>query len=475
MRTCFINPHIGKGDKYIREGRCMQKASSWATIWPPVMLTILATIAQKKGQVLLIDGNVEEMSFDSLLKDIQEFAPHLIVLNTGFPSIDADMVFARRVKEACPKAKLLAFGVYFTLLEEKGFDDCPQCLDIAIVGEPEETFKELLDVISAERRDSYDKVKGIIYRDSSGIVVTPPRPLIEDIDTIPFPDRSLLKTDRYRLPHNNQPFTLINSARGCPYKCIYCVVSHYYGRRIRQHSIGYVINEIRECVEKYKINELLFWEEVFTLDKDRVMALCDAICKESFIINWAATTRVDCLDEEIVAKMKEAGCYLLGLGVESGDQVILDNAKKNITLRQIKDAVALCKNAGIKTMGHFIFGLPGETRATANKTIKFMKRLGLDYMQSYCAVPYPKTELGELAKKNNWISAQKWSDYDFGGNSILHLDTIKPEDVSRFRKKAFKSFYFRPSSIIKALREVGLCRLFNLLTFVRWINCKNRR
>jgi len=340
MRTYFINPHIGNGDKYIREGRCMQKASSWVTIWPPIGLTTLASIAQKKGPVRLVDGNVEEMSLESQLKDIQKFAPHLIVLNTGFPSIDADMAMAQRIKEAYPKAKLLAFGVYFTLLEKTGFSDCPQGLDIAIIGEPEETFEELLNIISTEKECSYDKVKGIIYRDSSGIVVTPPRPLIENIDTIPFPDRSLLKTDRYKLPHNNQPFTLINSARGCPHRCIYCIVSPYYGQKIRRHSIGYVMEEIRECVKKYQIKEMLFWEEVFTLDKKRTMMLCDAICKENFTISWAATTRVDCLDEEIVTRMKDAGCHLLGLGVESGDQAILDNAKKNITLEQIKDAVA---------------------------------------------------------------------------------------------------------------------------------------
>jgi anaerobic magnesium-protoporphyrin IX monomethyl ester cyclase len=171
--------------------------------------------------------------------------------------------------------------------------------------------------------------------------------------------------------------------------------------------------------------------------------------------------------------MKKAGCYLLGLGIESGVQAILDNAKKKQTTAQAERAVALCKKVGIKTMGHFIFGLPGESKATANKTIKFMSKLGLDYMQCYCAVPYPKTELGELAKKNNWIRAEKWSQYDFGGESILHTDTIVPEDVSYFRKKAFRHFYLTPHFILRTLKDIKLTRVFNLLKFAKWMSTKN--
>jgi radical SAM superfamily enzyme YgiQ (UPF0313 family) len=184
-------------------------------------------------------------------------------------------------------------------------------------------------------------------------------------------------------------------------------------------------------VEKHNIDELLFWEEIFTLDKNRVVALCDAILRSNLSVHWAATTRVDLLDEDTLMAMKKAGCYLLGLGIESGDQAILNTAKKKQTIADVRRAVDLCKKVGIKTMGHFIFGLPGESKETANATIKFMLKLGLDYMQCYCAVPYPKTELGELAKKNSWIQAEKWSQYDFGGNSILHTDTMTPDETGR--------------------------------------------
>jgi radical SAM superfamily enzyme YgiQ (UPF0313 family) len=449
----------------------MQKTASWVAIWPPTALASLASIAKKKGPVRLLDGNVETITLEDLLKDIKEFAPDLIVINTGFPSIDDDMAAAKEIKEAFPNTKVLAFGVYFTLLEEQGCADYP-FLDFAIIGEPEDTFDEILSALD-EKSTDYSKIKGLAYKEDSGFQITPKRPLIEDLDKIPFPDRSLLKKDKYKLPHNDKTFTLINSARGCPYPCIYCIVGPYYGKKLRTHSIDYVINEIKECVNKHDIHEILFWEEIFTLDKDRVLSLCDAISKNNLSINWAATTRVDRLDEEIVSAMKSAGCYLLGLGIESGVQTILDNAKKKQALADIKRAVNLCKKVGLKTMGHFIFGLPGETKETANQTIKFMSKLGLNYMQCYCAVPYPKTELGELAKKHNWVRAERWSQYDFGGDSILHTDTMTPKDISYFRRKAFRHFYFRPLFILKTLRETKFRRLFSLLKFAKWIKPKN--
>ncbi|NIP27771.1 MAG: radical SAM protein [Phycisphaerae bacterium] len=449
----------------------MQKTASWVAIWPPIALASLASIAKKKGPVRLLDGNVETITMEDLLKDIKEFAPDLIVINTGFPSIDVDMAAAKEIKNTFPKTKVLAFGVYFTLLEQQGLVDYP-FLDFAIIGEPEDTFDEILSVLDDKTPD-YGTIRGLAYKEDSGFQVTTKRTLIGDLDKIPFPDRGLLKKDRYKLPHNNKTFTLINSARGCPYPCIYCIVGPYYGKKLRSHSIDYVIDEIKECVNKYGIHEILFWEEIFTLDKDRVLSLCDAISKHNLSISWAATTRVDRLDEEIVSAMKNAGCYLLGLGIESGVQSILDNSKKKQNTADIKRAVKLCKKAGLKTMGHFIFGLPGETRETANQTIKFMSKLGLNYMQCYCAVPYPKTELGNLAKKNNWVRAEKWSQYDFGGESILHTDTMRPEDVSYFRRKAFRRFYFNPLFILRTLKETKIKRIFSLFKFAKWMNPKN--
>jgi len=469
MKTYLLNPTLKDHTKFIREGRCMQKASSWATVWPPITLALLGTLAEKWGPVRLLDGDVESKTMDELLADMRAFAPELVVVNTGFPSIDSDMEIAKRIKDAFPQTLVLAFGVYFTMLAKEAFENYP-FLDLCIVGEPEATFGELLQTLN-EKQPALDRIQGLMYREGSDLRVNLPRPLLQDLDSLPLPDRALLKNERYRLPHNNQAFTLINTARGCPYPCIYCIVNTYYGRKVRRRSLPHILEEIQTCREKFGIQEFLLWEEVFSLDKDFVHEFCQALIDNRWDIHWAATTRVGALDEETLALMRRAGCYLVGLGIESGCQSILDAAKKKQTLEETRRAVRLAKQAKIQTMGHFIFGLPGETRETAEQTIRFMLDLDLDYMQSYCAVPYPKTELGEMAKARGWIRADKWSEYDFGGNSILQTDTMTREDVDYFRRKAFRSFYFRPGYILKKIfHDISLRQTLRLANFGDWMN-----
>ena len=451
----------------------MQKASSWATIWPPITLAVLAELARLKGEVRLLDGNVEGMSQDGLIAELRDFRPDLVVINTGFPSIDKDMLVARKIKETFPELKILAFGVFFTLLGEESIRQYP-FLDFALKGEPEGTFRELSEILAGGAAD-FSRVQGLMYMDAKGVRVNGDRPLVQELDSIPFPARDLLKNDRYRLPHNDKTFTLVNVARGCPFPCIYCIVQPYYGAKVRKHSVDYVMREIRECVERHGVQEFLFWEEVFTLDRAYAFELCDAIIRNGFSFQWAATTRVGLLDEELLRKMKDAGCYLLGLGIESGVQEILDNARKKQTLDDIRKAVALCQKTGIRTMGHFIFGLPGETKETAERTIRFMLELGLDYMQSYCAVPYPKTEFGDMAREKGWIKPVPWSQYDFGGVSIVDTGTLTPDDITYFREKAFRKFYYRPLYLLKKVREFSLSRLFTLSKFKHWMNSRQKQ
>jgi anaerobic magnesium-protoporphyrin IX monomethyl ester cyclase len=285
VKTFLLNPTLQGKTCYIREGRCMQKASSWASAWPPLSLAILGAIAKTWGDVRLVDGNVEKITLERLLDDIRRFDPGLVVINTGFPSINDDMAAARKIKEAFPLVKILAFGVYFTLLGKEGFSR-HLCLDFAIIGEPEATFFELGATLS-RNENRFDDIAGLLYREGNEIRQTLPRPLIPDLDRLPRPDRSLLKNNRYRMPHNNRVYTLINTARGCPHQCTFCIVAPYYGSVVRKHSIQYLLDELRECVERYGIREFLFWEEACTLDKKYLLDFCLAIMNARLSIRWA--------------------------------------------------------------------------------------------------------------------------------------------------------------------------------------------
>lgn len=470
MKIFFVNPPTIEGDKYIREGRCMQSVDSWAAIWPPLTLAILATIARKYGEVRLIDCNVEDLSPDETLQEIVNFQPDIVVVNAAFPSIDSDALFAKLVKEDCSCAIVLGFGVFFTLLEERALLDT-EGYDVAIFGEPEETFDEFLD--NYQKTGKVIPIRGLMWREDSQVKKDDSRPFIQNLDAIPIASRDLLKNERYKLPHNGHCFTLVNVARGCPYPCIFCIANVYYGKKLRHHSVGYVVDEIEICIKDHGIKDFLFWEEVFTLDKVFGMELCDEITRKNLNISWATTTRADLVDEKILRKMKQAGCELLGLGIESCSQEILDNSQKKETVEQIKKAVELCKKVGMPTMGHFIFGLPGETEETAQNTIKYLGKLGLDYMQCYCAVPYPKTPLGELAKEKGWLVAKSWSDYDFGGRSVMDIGSVSPDDVDRYRRVAFRKFFLRPKFILKQLKVITSFRqLMQAVHFMKWMKTK---
>jgi len=463
----LINPPAVEGKDYIREGRCMQSTDSWVAIWPPLTLAIFAAIARKYADVRIIDCIAERLNMPELLEKLGSCSPKVIVVNVAFPSIEGDKEAVAKLRERYPNSLILGFGVFFTLLEKEGLEYCPG-FDAAIIGEPEVTFEEFLK--NYLESGEIPGIPGLMYKKGNQVVVGERREFIEDLDILPYPARDLLDNNLYRLPNNGQPFTLVNTARGCYYPCIFCIAPVYYGKKIRRHSIEYIVKEIECCKRDLGLNNFLFWEEVFTFDKNFCIRLCDEFIKRELKIRWAATTRADTLDLEILNKMKDSGCILLGLGIESGSDKILKECKKGETTKQIKEAVALCKKAGIPTMGHFIFGLPGEDKSTAEESIKYALKLGLDYMQCYCAAPYPKTELGQMAKKRNWITSYSWNDYDFGGKSIINTESLSAEEVTRIKEEAFRRFYFRLGYMAVKIRELkSPRRILNVLNFTRWM------
>lgn len=474
MRISIVNPPPVNGEAFIREGRCMQSVDSWAAIWPPLTLAILAAIARRHGTIDLFDGNVEPgCDLDGTVRRVADFNPDIVVVNTSFPSIDSDSACAEAIKTACPEALVVGVGVFFALLDEGALDGRPG-FDVGITGEPESTFEAVLEAVSSGRPAR--EMPGLSWRQDGTARHGGPRPFVQDLDTLPFAARDLLRNDAYRLPHTGRPFTLVNIARGCPYPCTFCIAPVYYGRRLRRHSLDYVLDEIAHCRDDLGLEDFLFWEEIFTLDRRFGVALCEALIDRGWKIRWATTTRADCVDEELLRLMKRAGCTLLGLGIESASQEILDNVKKRERVEDIRHAVALARKVGLPTMGHFIFGLPGETPDTARHTIAYGIELGLDYMQCYAAVPYPKTALGELAREHGWILSDRWAEYDFGGRSIMHVGTIEPEAVDEARRTMFKRFYLRPGFLMRQLGQLARHprQLLQARRFLNWMESRDR-
>lgn len=476
LKITLLNPPPVTGERFIREGRCMQNVDSWATVWPPMSLTVLASIARRHGEVDLFDGNVEDADFDlaAAARRCAAFGPDVVVVNTAFGSIQGDAATAAAIKQACPDALIVGYGLFFTLLDEASMDEVPP-FDVGIHGEPEGTFEELL--VRMKAGTPLPGMDGLMWREGGAVRRGGQRPWIEPLDTLPVGARDLLRNDRYLMPHTGRPFALVNVARGCPYPCNYCIAPVYYGKTHRVHSIAYLMDELEQCQQELGIRDFLFWEEVMTFDRAFGMGLARAIIDRGWEIEWVSTTRADCLDEEMLDVMARSGCTLMGLGVESVHQHILDAAEKQLKVEDIRRAVKLLKKAGIKSMGHFVFGLPGETPETIEATIRAQQEMGFDYVQSYAAVPWPKTKFGELARERGWITSFNWTDYDTGGRSIVDMGTLRPEQVDDARTSMYRRFYLRPGFVARQVGELlrNPRQLAQASRFFNWMRHKDER
>lgn len=469
MNVLLINPPKYNDKNYIREGRCMQPTSSWGSFWMPLSIAYTAALLRKNGhKVKIIDCQAENHNKFYLINIVELFQPTLIIINTGFPSIKGDIHTISFLKQSLPNVSTVAIGMYPTLIREKMLEKFID-IDYAVIGEPEWVVTNLARSIESKKK--LRTVNGLIYRNgSSEIIFNDPQNFIEnDINELPFPARDLLDNGAYRQVYSNKRFTHINIARGCPYKCTFCNAPAYYGNGFRKRNIESIILEIKECIDKFAIKTFIFWAEECTLDILFMSQLAEAIIENGISITWYARARVDNVNIDLLRKMKHAGCKGIGLGIESISDEIHDKTHKGITYNQIVEAINIAKKAEIKTTGHFVFGLPGDTETSAIESIRFARKSGLDLAQFYCAVPYPGTKYGDLAKENGWIESFDYSRYHLA-ESITKNESLSTEKIMKLRKKAYRLFYLRPrylwNAIVIACKHKSLYPLFN---FFRWV------
>ncbi len=446
MKVLLLNPPTVEGKGFIREGRCTQESGVWTTLWPPISLATMGAVLEREGhQVTAKDAGATEYPRKSILRDIEASPPDAVIWSTGTPSIGDDLALANEIKKVAPGARTAVFGTHVTALDERCLSETPG-LDAIFRNEPEATAAEW--AARLERKESLGRVAGLSYRAGSDVRRNPDRPFLSDLDSLPDPAWHLFDLDAYRLPLRGERFLMVTPHRGCPYPCSYCTAQTYYGAKLRRRSVEKVRDEIRRNVEVHGVKDLFFWSDTFTLDKRYVMALCDAIAPLG--VSWASNSRVDTIDEELARAMRRAGCWMISFGIESGDQALLDAAGKGATVEESERAVAVVKAEGIKAAGHFVLGLPGETRESLDKTLALASRLPLDFEQFYCAVPFPGSRLYDEARAKGWLAEGDFSRYR-QDEALLELPGLSPEEVMAYREKAYRRFYTRPRVAVSAL------------------------
>jgi radical SAM superfamily enzyme YgiQ (UPF0313 family) len=472
MQILLLNPPAHDNKKFIREGRCTQEQGVWATLWPPLSLATMGAVLEEDGHVVkIVDCAAQEISRNALGHVIRDFLPEAVIWSTGTPSIESDLELASFIKRCDNKISTAVFGTHVTVLDKECLEAFP-AIDSIIRNEPEMTVRALVKTLT--EGGNLTDVDGITFRTDTGtIAANPPRPFIEDLDSLPLPAWYLLDLDRYRLPLKGKRFLMVAPLRGCPFNCSFCTCQTYYGKRLRKRSVESVLKEIEHDGERFGIRDFFIWAETFVVDREYVAALCRAIIERGLRISWTSNSRVDTVDAELLTLMAQAGCWMISYGIESGSQEILDEANKGTTVTQAFQAVRYAQAAGIKTVGHFILGLPGESKESIEHTINYARNLQLDLAQFYCAVPFPGSRLYERALQEGWIARPDFSSFK-QDCALMKLPTITSDEVNRYRALAYKRFYFNLRNIYKTLKLINWRDVKSLLTsakdFWRWSN-----
>lgn len=425
----------------------------WKTVascMPPHALAIIASCLEKGGySVRILDTHAEHIAVDNLgdyLKGNFD-EPRFVGLTGSSVTIHHAYEVVNICKKLWPNTKII-FGGYHASSKPEQVIRQPN-VSFVVRGEGEITFCEIVAGKDKEH------IWGITYlNEQNEIVNNPERPLVKDLDIFPMPAYHLLPIKKY-FPavgtYKKKPAISMVTSRGCPGKCTFCYQP--YGTNLRWHSAQRIYDEVILLINNYSIKEICFYDDNFATSKQRISQLCDLLIKNHINISWSCFSRVDWANLELLKLMKKAGCHQVMFGVESGDQSILDGMKKQITLDRIRQAVKWTKEAGLNCRAAFLFGMPGETESTMNKTINFALELDPDIAQFNVVSPNPGTELYEWAEKNGYIRTENWAEYDWA-SPILVLPTVSQGKVLEYYKMAYKKFYFRPKYIIRRISKI---------------------
>ena len=437
----------------------------------PINLGYLASWLKKNNvDVKLLDLEVEELDNSQLLELIKEMKPVIAGFSCMTATIIAGHNIARFIKENFPDIKTVVGGVHSTAIPERTLEEF-SCFDIVVRGEGEISLLELYKAIASG--GDISKVKGLMYRSrGAGFIDTSLRPLIEDLDILPFPDRGLSHINLYKRTHTSRAFSRLNkniseimTARGCPYSCIFCASKVTFGSKVRYRSVKNITAEMEECITKYKTNHFSILDDTFTFKKEVLYPVCDYL--KSKHVTWDCFTRVDRLDEELVRKAVESGCEKISFGLESGSEKILKLIKKGITIDGMKKAFSICRKSSLRYIeATFMLGNhPLETMDDIKATMDLIMELDPDLAAFSMTAPFPGTELNKVMKEGGYLDKEKWDEFVlYGGTPSWRFEYLGINELKDIQKDFTKRFYLRPGYIFKELRK-----LKNLKEFIYWL------
>lgn len=449
IKTILVNPPFSV-EEIVGETKSMKDVMN---IIPPLGITYIAAVLEKEGYyVKIAEGNF--MNHDQIKEYIKNEKPDIVGITTTTPTFESVTKVANNVKNIDKDIKVIIGGSHVTALPYDAIKE--DCFDVGVIGEGEITFLELVKAFEKEK--NLKKVKGIVYKENGKIVLTKPREFIKDLDTLPFPARHLLPPlkDYHPTPasYRKLPLGVLITSRGCPYQCTFCDRA-IFGTSYRFRSAKNVVDEIEELINKYGAREIKFFDDTFTLDKKRLYEILELMKERGIKIGWCCLTKVTNVTKEMLQRMKDAGCWQVLYGLESGDNRMLQLLKKGSTVEQNEQAVKWAHEVGLSVRADFIMGTPGDTLESMKKTLNFAIRMNMDFAHFNKFTPYPGTELYKMLINKGYKFDFSRSCSQLDHSIIMYVpDGIDKEEYKKFIDNAYKKYYLRPKYLTKQFMNI---------------------
>jgi anaerobic magnesium-protoporphyrin IX monomethyl ester cyclase len=429
-----------------------------APAYPPLGVLYVGTALKRDGHDVRfadIDAEgIDEKKFEQLFRQLDPDAVGISSVTPTFKDAIKWANISKRIKDV----PVVFGGIHVTITPQESIRH--DSVYVVVLGEAEETARELFAEL-AKPAPVLERVKGIYFKKDGRAVATEKRPFINDLDSIPFPDRGLLmKPGAYMPPDADKlPAMTMITSRGCPGSCTFCCTKHIFSKTFRMRSVANIIAEIEDLVKKSGIKEIHIADDIFTLNKKRALDFCGEIKRRGIDVHFQFMNglRADCVDREILSALKGIGIKTVGYGVESGNDAILKRIKKNIPMDVTRKAFRLSKELGFETWAFLIFGLPGETEDTIKDTIAFTKEIDPDFAKFLILKPYPGSDVYAELLKDNLILNTDYDNYGVYTEPVHRLPVLEPGKMLYWQKKAFREFYLRPGKIL-----THLCRIRSL-------------
>ncbi len=445
--------------------------------FPLSMGVLLAYLRQNGFGIELWDYNVENFTEENFVQRLNDSNPKIIGLAATTPSIKSAHRLATLIKKHRPDIITIAGGPHMDALPTRSMEEFPN-FDIGVYGEAEDTFLDICQRI--EQGKSLDGCMGILHRRNGKVIREAPRPLIENLDKLPYAARDIVDFENYKRAHverglsrkfmNIMEFMV---ARGCPARCIFCASGANKPATVRWRSLDHVLGEIDECVKTYGTNYVNLIDDTFTLDKKFVEQFCDAMKERN--LEWGCLTRVDCVTKELLQKMVDSGCIRVAYGVESGSARIMQLNGKVVNLDKVRQAFKWSHEVGLRIIdGCFIIGShPDEDRRDIEQTINLIKEVNPTFFSVSVIVPIPGTALYTMMKDEGLILSDDWEKFAYiGTNPSWRTRHFTGEELMDLQKYVMKKTYFRLGYVVPLFLRIKSVNEFKYFANIGWESFK---